>query len=235
MSLTLQPWGGQLADLEVYTAHVDEDDKVYLKPSYVVIMSHGSHDTKDFAILNKDGSIKEWIYLDYGENIIHNIDYGFQTSYSTEGAGTPESYIESIDLSNYNTSKVTKMNNMFYYCENLTSLDLRKFNTSNVTSMSSMFNRCSSLTSLDLSNFNTSNVTDIRWMFYICSSLTSLDLSNFEVSKVNKMDNMFYRCDNLTHIKCKQAFKNWCIANQDEINLPTTMREGGSGIWEIVD
>lgn len=31
-----------------------------------------------------------------------------------------------LNLSNFSTSKVTDMNNMFYYCLNLTSLDLSK-------------------------------------------------------------------------------------------------------------
>ena len=45
---------------------------------------------------------------------------------------------------------------------------------------------------------------------------------------------MFDGCGSLNHIKCKQSFKDWCLTNQDRIKLPTTMREGGSGTWEIV-
>ena len=48
------------------------------------------------------------------------------------------------------------------------------------------------------------------------------------------MINMFYGCYKLSKIKCKQAFKDWCITNQDKIKLPASMREGGSGTWEIV-
>ena len=71
-------------------------------------------------------------------------------------------------------------------------------------------------------------------MFSFCSYLGSLDLSNFDMSKATSYDSMFGYCDKLTHIKCKQAFKDWCITHQDEIELPTTMREGGSGTWEII-
>lgn len=46
---------------------------------------------------------------------------------------------------------------------------------------------------------------------------------------------MFNNCSNLTHIKCKQSFKDWCWINQDEIELPTAMRNGGNGQWEIVE
>ena len=83
------------------------------------------------------------------------------------------------------------MSYMFYNCSSLTSLDLSSFNTSKVTDMNSTFSNCSSLTSLALSNFNTSNVASMTSMFYNCSSLNSLDLSNFDTSKVTNMNDMF--------------------------------------------
>ena len=69
---------------------------------------------------------------------------------------------------------------MFYGCSNITEIDLSNFDTSKVTDMSSMFSCCSQLTSLDLSNFNTSNVYNMMSMFSLCSELSSLDLSNFD-------------------------------------------------------
>ena len=144
------------------------------------------------------------------------------------------SSLQSLDLSKFNTSNVTSMNSMFYSCTSLQSLDLSNFDTINLTNMGAMFSGCSSLQSLDLSNFNTSNATNMTSMFNGCSSLQSLDLSNFDTSKVTKMGGMFARCTNLNHIKCKQAFKDWCINNASSISLPATMQEGGTGTWEIV-
>ena len=115
-------------------------------------------------------------------------------------AGVRVSYIsmlEKMDLSFFNTSKVTDMNSMFYSCSSLTSLDLSSFNTLNVTNMSNMFSGCSFLTSLDLSSFNTLNVTDMSSMFSSCSNLTKLDLSSFNTSNVTAMGSMFYRCSSL--------------------------------------
>ena len=109
--------------------------------------------------------------------------------------------LTSLDLSNFNTSKVTKMNSMFRYCQTLTTLDLSNFNTSNVTTMNFMFGNCYRLTSLDLSNFNTSNVTTMNYMFRYCQTLTSLDLSNFNTSKVTDMSSMFGGCEALTTVK----------------------------------
>ena len=110
------------------------------------------------------------------------------------------SSLENLDLSSFNTSKVTNMSNMFSNCESLISLDLSSFNTSNVTNMSNMFRACSSLTSLDLSSFNTSNVTNMYGMFEYCSTLTSLDLSSFNTSEVTSMYGMFEYCSTLTSL-----------------------------------
>ena len=110
------------------------------------------------------------------------------------------SNLTSIDLSNFDTSKVTDMGFMLDNCSNLTSLDLSNFDTSNVTNMTSMFTKCSKLTSLDVSNFDTSNVRDMSMMFMGCSNLTSLDVTNFNTSKATDMREMFEKCSKLTSL-----------------------------------
>ena len=110
-------------------------------------------------------------------------------------------YLTSLDLSNFNTSKVTSMNSMFEDCNNLTALNVSSFDTSKVTNMGNMFYSCPNLISLDLSNFDTSKVRDMVGMFYNCLNLTSLDLSNFDTSNVNDMGHMFCSCPKLTTIK----------------------------------
>lgn len=72
---------------------------------------------------------------------------------------------------------------LFGHCSGLTSLDLSSFETKKVTDMEDMFYHCSSLESLDLSMFDVSNVVDIWDMFNNCSSLTTLDLSNWKLPK----------------------------------------------------
>ena len=90
------------------------------------------------------------------------------------------------------------MTYMFNGCSSLTTLDLSSFNTSKVTNMKTMFQNCSSLTTLNLSNFNTSSVTNMTYMFNKCSSLTDLNLSGFNTSKVVDMSRMFSECSTLT-------------------------------------
>ena len=89
---------------------------------------------------------------------------------------------------------------MFYTCTSLTSLDVSNFDTSKVTNMSNMFYTCSSLTSLDVSNFDTSNVTWMSNMFEKCSSLTSLNLGNFNLASCTHFDHMLYDCSALASI-----------------------------------
>ena len=100
--------------------------------------------------------------------------------------------LTSLNLSSFDTSKVTNMHAMFYRVSNLTTLNLSNFNTSQVTDMALMFCDMSNLTTLNLSSFNTSRVTDMGLMFADMSNLTTLDISNFDTSQVTNMNFMFY-------------------------------------------
>ena len=101
----------------------------------------------------------------------------------------------------FDTSSVENMSEMFFLCENLISLDLRNFDTSKVTDMRGMFFECTNLISLDLRSFDTSKVTNMYGMFYACKSLTSLNLSSFDTSKVTNMNGIFSLCEKLGSIK----------------------------------
>ena len=105
--------------------------------------------------------------------------------------------LESVDLSQLDTSQVWNMAGMFSDCYRLESVDLSGFDTSNVTTMFGMFNGSNSLKSLDLSNFNTSNVTDMSCMFACCYALSDIDVSSFDTSKVTDMRWMFSNCQGM--------------------------------------
>lgn len=108
--------------------------------------------------------------------------------------------LTSLDLSNFDTSRVMDMGSMFASSSNLTSLDLSNFDTSKVTNMSNMFSTMFSLSSLNVSNFDTSKVTNMDYMFAYSYSLTSLNLSNFDTSKVANMSSMFYNSFGFTSL-----------------------------------
>ena len=119
------------------------------------------------------------------------------------------SNLTSLNLSSFDTSKVTNMRTMFACMSNLTSLNLSNFNTSNVTNMGGMFASIHNLTTLNLSNFDTSKVTDMNSMFGNMSSLTTLNLSNFDTSKVTNMRTMFYLDDeNISKDKLETIYVN---------------------------
>ena len=133
------------------------------------------------------------------------------------------SALTSLDLSSFNTSKVTNMQNIFYGCYNLKYLDISSFDTSKVRSFLYFFYNCRELTSLDLRNFDTTGVYSMQLMFNGCNNLKSLDLSSFNTSKVTNMSGMFGSCNNLTaliinnpklfELKATNCFNNASIEN----------------------
>ena len=146
--------------------------------------------------------------------------------------------IESLDITVDETNNITRLNSAFAKMPYLTSVKLNIPKAASLRDISYMCAGHESLTSIsfiNFINFDTSHVTTANHVFDLCKYLTSLDVSNWDVSKVKYFANMFYRCDSLTHIKCKQAFKNWCITNQDKIGLPDAMCNGGTGTWTIVN
>ena len=87
-------------------------------------------------------------------------------------------YVKSIDLSNFDSSKVTNMKKMFYNSINLKSIDLRNFKTTEVTEMSNLFNGCTSLEILYMSEFNILENTATENMFQDVNKLKYLGIDN---------------------------------------------------------
>ena len=135
------------------------------------------------------------------------------------------SALTSLDLTNFNTSKVESMCDMFEDCSALESLNLTKFNTANVTDMSGMFYKCQNLSSLNLTNFNTEKVTKMSWMFSNLK-LSSLDLSNFNTEEGRDMFNMFSFCQNLSSL-------NLTNFNTEKVTEMSRMFEGCSALTTI--
>lgn len=102
--------------------------------------------------------------------------------------------LTSVDLSGFDTSKVTNMTAMFQLCGALESLDLGGFNTKNVTNMRYMFAHCRNMREVNLTSFDTKKVTNMEYMFEYCESLTSLYLNNFKTDSVMDMTGMFLGC-----------------------------------------
>ena len=118
------------------------------------------------------------------------------------------SSLETIDISNYNTTNVTNMEELFRGCANLKSINFKPteeaanynlgtFSTGNVQFMNYMFDGCSSLESLDIKDWDTSSVIVIAEMFGGCSSLKELDLSGWNTPNLSMAFAAFAGCSNL--------------------------------------
>lgn len=110
-----------------------------------------------------------------------------------------------LGISNFNTSKVTSLYNLFNYCFKLESLDLSKWNVSNVTNLMATFHQCQKLVSIELANWVTSNVTNMERLFSGCNSLVSIDVSNWNTSNVINMTNTFAYLYQMANLK----ISNW--------------------------
>ena len=155
---------------------------------------------------------------------VSNFNTGKVTGFDRTFSGCQ--VLTSLDVSNFDTSKATTMFNMFSKCYKLTSLDVSNFDTSNVTNMSQMFQYCQSLTSLDVSNWNTGKVTSMSLMFHYCTNLTSLDVSNWNTGKVTNMNATFYNCYLLTSLDVS----NW---NTGKVTNMTSMFFGCQSLTSL--
>ena len=95
------------------------------------------------------------------------------------------------DISDWDVSKVTNMEFMFYGCRNFNQ-DISSWNVSNVTNTNGMFFMCESFNQ-DISTWDVSNVTNMGYMFYECKNFNQ-DISSWDVSNVKDMACVFYDC-----------------------------------------
>lgn len=215
-------FNAKLKSLETATNKIEHFKKSVLAP--VVYMN-----TVDIQDEDSDYRIKLWLdptdktayYYAEPEKVYLNTNSSMMFF-----SGDSEQKIKNIlelDLSKFDTSRVTNMSHMFNGMRNLTTLNLSNFNTSNVTNMGGMFFNMTNLTAFNFSNFDTSKVTDMGSMFYGMSSLTTLDLFNFNTSQVMIMGGMFFNMANLTTLN---------LSNFDTSNV-TDMRSMFNGMTNL--
>lgn len=106
---------------------------------------------------------------------------------------------EKIDLTPFDSSKVTSTYDMFSNLYGTKEIDFSKFNTSNVTNMGRMFYK-NSTPKLNLSNFDTRNVIYMNAMFMEAWGIEELNLSSFDTSNVWFMGNMFKNTHKLKNL-----------------------------------
>lgn len=147
----------------------------------------------------------------------------------------PAMNLESLDVSGFDTAKVTNMSQMFYLCYKLTELDVSGFRTPLVTDMSYMF-ACYNwngalypghLTELNLADWAFTNVTSVAHMFDRQESLDDLTFpeeTNFK--SLTTMTYLFSHCLALTPETFRTIVASWKFSEQD--NYQTTIYGNGN-------
>lgn len=148
------------------------------------------------------------------------------------------------------TSDCTTMERMFRSCTKLTSLDISNFNTSKVKNFYMTFAIMNKLRSLDVSNLDTSACEDMGFMFY-GDPFTSLNFENWDVSKVKSFDHFLTSCTSLSNFNVSKwdvsSAENFNAAfhgvpktsydlsewNVSKVKVFSQMFEGNSNLVEI--
>lgn len=243
MLMLLQPVMAQIQDRRMYarldretqtlTLYYDKnkqtsDNAIYPRPLWANYVERKAIQTVVFDESFKDArpkSCNAWFYCFEGLTKIEHLDYlnTSEVEYMNS-MFTKCTSLETLDLSSFNTEKVTDMqtmfegsmnlrtinlpkgfigsnvtdlNGMFRGCASLTELDLSGSNAEKVKKMGSMFYGCVALSNLNLSGFKTGSLTEMRYLFSSCQSLESLDLSGFNTENVTSMESMFFQCSSL--------------------------------------
>ena len=134
-------------------------------------------DARKLTILNINGwDTKNVLYMDY---MFSNTN------------------ISILNVYNFNTSKVTTMNGMFYKANKVSELNLGNWNVQSVTNFINMFNGMTVLSSLSTYSWNIRSTTTTAQMYQGLSNLNYLNMGNSNLTGVTNMYRMFYGTSNL--------------------------------------
>ena len=128
-----------------------------------------------------------------------------------------------LDFNDIDTSKVNSFNHLFVNMNPL-KIDISEWDTSNVKKMNGMFDGCEYLQSTgNLGNWNIKQVDNTRFMFNNCRNLKDIgNLSSWKVDGI-EMDCMFQNCvklkdiGDISHWKPKEA--NWAIFPKCDLKI----------------
>ena len=152
-------------------------------------------------------------------DLLNNLSYAFRENKK----------IKEIDLSNFDTSKLTFMYATFANDEELESINFNNWSPK-LSGFSQAFMGCKKLTYLDLSKFDVSKVDNFLQLFYNAYSLTKLNISTWSPNKVSSMNLMFKSNKNIKEIDLSgfKTFKDGYNINDifNDINPNVIIKTG---------
>ena len=163
---------------------------------------------------------KSWFTNDkFTKSGLYNITILLDKSITNLSHFFAKCYYLSIDLKDFDSSKITKMDYLFGGCEQLKKIEgLNNLDTSNV--VNAMFGFCNKLENIyGLENFDTRNITKMERIFNSCNSLKYLDLSNFDMTNVTSLEYLFKECFKLKQIKGLKKFNTSKVINMTGVFL----------------
>jgi len=183
-----------------YSGHIDWGDGSEVESFAGVTLQSLSHTyanagTYDIRI---DGGFFEetsYINLFYGENIPSGLDISsWDTSKVTNMAQIFKYAVipEGFDVSNWNTSNNTNLGGLLYGVTVPSGFDINNWDTSKVTTLRTTFKQSELPKGFDISNWDTSNITDMGNLFESARIPSELDINGWDMSNVTNTSYMFY-------------------------------------------
>ena len=121
-----------------------------------------------------------------------------------------------IDLTDLDISELDDLSGVFARLNKVEVVDISGWDTSNVTTMEDMFRKCSKLKNIiGIENLDVSKLEDVSYMFYGGENLVELDLTNWNPKLLQKTRYMFFGCSNLKIIK---NIENWQLPNIKDVS-----------------
>ena len=161
---------------------------------------------------NENGT---WIVYYYTEadKIYLNEDSKYMFSYFR--------WLITVDLSEFDSTKVRELEYFFWYDDNLQELDFSGFRTPNLVNMKSIIRKSTSIKKIDLSTFDTSKVTNMQDLFEECTSLETVIIDNRDLRWWSSLWNLgqwiYYNNSNLKYTSAK----NWKVPSNLALWLNT--------------
>ena len=171
---------------------VSDETKLNEYPALIDSITVGEYINPDFYELRTNGGTNyDNLFRSYnGQDIdVSNWD----TSKVTSAKHCFNSCNKSFDISKWDLSSLTDANFMFqYYTNNDIYIDLSVLDFSKVSNVQYMFSY-SNTNYLDVRNIKLTGTKDYNYLFDNCKG-TELDLSSWDISNITSLSNMFYGC-----------------------------------------